>query len=100
VQAISKLYTKLLSIDHTIDPNKEVLVTDGAYEALFTGDLFLKLFLFIGVFRIRCGSEHGASFFVNADPDLDSDPGKQTNAGPKGSGSGSWSGLPSQKIGF
>jgi hypothetical protein len=55
VQAISKLYTKLLSIDHTIDPNKEVLVTDGAYEALFTGDLFSKTFsLFRSVsMRIR-----------------------------------------------
>jgi hypothetical protein len=56
VQAISKLYTKLLSIDHTIDPNKEVLVTDGAYEALFTGDLFLKLSLFFAVFQCGSGS--------------------------------------------
>ena len=37
VNAVAALYTKLLSIGHTIDPNKEVLVTDGAYEALFTG---------------------------------------------------------------
>jgi len=36
IQAISKLYTKLLNIGHNIDPLKEVLVTDGAYEALFT----------------------------------------------------------------
>ena len=35
--AISKLYSKLLDIGHEIEPNKEVLVTDGAYEALFTG---------------------------------------------------------------
>jgi len=39
VNAIASLYTKLLTIDHTIDPNKEVLVTDGAYEALFTAIL-------------------------------------------------------------
>ena len=37
MNAVSALYTKLLDIGHTIDPNKEVLVTDGAYEALFTG---------------------------------------------------------------
>jgi len=36
VNAISGLYSKLLNIGHAIDPNKEVLVTDGAYEALFT----------------------------------------------------------------
>ncbi|XP_059481607.1 kynurenine aminotransferase isoform X1 [Neocloeon triangulifer] len=33
VQALSKLYSK--EIDRNIDPLKEVLVTDGAYEALF-----------------------------------------------------------------
>ena len=37
VQAISNLYTKLLNTNHTINPNTEVLVTDGAYEALYTG---------------------------------------------------------------
>ena len=37
VTAIANLYSKLLNIGHQIDPNKEVLVTDGAYEALFTG---------------------------------------------------------------
>lgn len=36
VNAIAKLYTKLLDNNHEIDPNTEVLVTDGAYEALFT----------------------------------------------------------------
>jgi len=36
VAAISDLYTKLLDIGHKIEPNKEILVTDGAYEALFT----------------------------------------------------------------
>lgn len=36
IQAIAKLYTKLLNIGHEINPLKEVLVTDGAYEALFT----------------------------------------------------------------
>lgn len=35
VQAIADLYTKLLDIGHQINPLKEVLVTDGAYEALF-----------------------------------------------------------------
>lgn len=39
VTAISKLYSKLLDIGHEIEPNKEVLVTDGAYEALFTAIL-------------------------------------------------------------
>lgn len=33
VNAIAKLYSKLL--DRTLDPNKEVLVTSGAYEALY-----------------------------------------------------------------
>jgi len=36
IRAISSLYTKLLGTGHTIDPNTEVLVTDGAYEALYT----------------------------------------------------------------
>jgi len=36
VTAIAELYTRLLDIGHTIDPLSEVLVTDGAYEALFT----------------------------------------------------------------
>eukprot|EP00088_Acartia_fossae_P047136 TRINITY_DN5107_c0_g1_i4.p1 TRINITY_DN5107_c0_g1~~TRINITY_DN5107_c0_g1_i4.p1 ORF type:complete len:461 (-),score=97.48 TRINITY_DN5107_c0_g1_i4:383-1765(-) len=39
VNAIANLYSKLLNIGHQIDPNKEVLVTDGAYEALFTAIL-------------------------------------------------------------
>jgi len=39
VNAISKLYSKLINTGHVIDPNKEVLVTDGAYEALFTAIL-------------------------------------------------------------
>eukprot|EP00096_Caligus_rogercresseyi_P014769 TRINITY_DN725_c0_g1_i12.p1 TRINITY_DN725_c0_g1~~TRINITY_DN725_c0_g1_i12.p1 ORF type:complete len:161 (-),score=44.88 TRINITY_DN725_c0_g1_i12:118-600(-) len=34
VNALSKLYGDLLG--HPLDPMKEVLVTDGAYEALFT----------------------------------------------------------------
>ncbi|XP_040573993.1 kynurenine aminotransferase isoform X2 [Lepeophtheirus salmonis] len=34
IQALSKLYGRLLN--HPVDPLKEVLVTDGAYEALFT----------------------------------------------------------------
>ena len=34
--AIANLYTRLLGRDKPIDPVKEVLVTDGAYEALFT----------------------------------------------------------------
>ena len=34
--AIANLYTKLLGRSTPIDPVKEVLVTDGAYEALFT----------------------------------------------------------------
>lgn len=33
VNAIAKLYSKLL--DRTIDPNNEVIVTCGAYEALY-----------------------------------------------------------------
>jgi len=36
VAAIANLYTKLLGRSTPIDPVKEVLVTDGAYEALFT----------------------------------------------------------------
>ncbi len=36
INAISKLYTKLLHRGTDIHPMKEVLVTDGAYEALFT----------------------------------------------------------------
>lgn len=36
IKAISNLYTKILDIGHTVDPNKEILVTDGAYEALYT----------------------------------------------------------------
>ena len=39
VNAIAALYSKLLNIGHDIHPNKEVLVTDGAYEALFTAIL-------------------------------------------------------------
>ena len=39
VSAIAALYTKLLGIDHAINPTTEVLVTDGAYEALFTAIL-------------------------------------------------------------
>ena len=34
--AIAQLYSKLLSRSTPIDPLKEVIVTDGAYEALFT----------------------------------------------------------------
>ena len=34
--AIASLYSRLLGTGHTLDPMKEVLVTDGAYEALFT----------------------------------------------------------------
>ena len=34
--AIANLYTKLVDRPVPIDPVKEVLVTDGAYEALFT----------------------------------------------------------------
>ena len=34
--AIANLYTKLVNRPTPIDPVKEVLVTDGAYEALFT----------------------------------------------------------------
>ena len=36
VGAIANLYTRLLGRNTPIDPVKEVLVTDGAYEALFT----------------------------------------------------------------
>jgi len=36
VNAIANLYSKILNNGHQIHPNKEVLVTDGAYEALFT----------------------------------------------------------------
>jgi len=39
VSAIAALYSKLLGIDHSINPTTEVLVTDGAYEALFTAIL-------------------------------------------------------------
>ena len=39
VSAIAALYTKLLGIDHTINPTTEVLVTQGAYEALFAAIL-------------------------------------------------------------
>jgi len=39
INAIAELYTRILGIGHTIDPQKEVLVTDGAYEALFTAIL-------------------------------------------------------------
>ena len=35
VNALSQLYTKLLARPEALDPNKEILVTDGAYEALF-----------------------------------------------------------------
>merc|ERR1711899_263042 len=35
INAISSLYTKLLHRSNNINPQKEVLVTDGAYEALF-----------------------------------------------------------------
>ena len=34
--AIANLYTRLVDRPTPIDPVKEVLVTDGAYEALFT----------------------------------------------------------------
>jgi len=39
VTALAALYTKLLSRAQDLDPLKEVLVTDGAYEALFTAIL-------------------------------------------------------------
>jgi len=39
VNAISALYSRLLDTGHTIDPLREVIVTDGAYEALFTAIL-------------------------------------------------------------
>jgi len=39
IAAIAALYSKLLGLNHTINPLKEVLVTDGAYEALFTAIL-------------------------------------------------------------
>ena len=39
VSAIAALYSKLLGINHSINPTTEVLVTDGAYEALFTAIL-------------------------------------------------------------
>jgi len=39
VNAISKLYTKLLGRNTPIHPLNEVIVTDGAYEALFTAIL-------------------------------------------------------------
>ena len=42
VSAISQLYSKLLNIEHEINPNTEVLVTDGAYEALFTGKRYFE----------------------------------------------------------
>ena len=35
VNAISGLYSKLLNRNPAIDPQKEVLITDGAYGALF-----------------------------------------------------------------
>merc|ERR1712076_101933 len=35
INAISKLYTKLLERKSDINPQSEVLVSDGAYEALF-----------------------------------------------------------------
>ena len=35
VHALSKVYGSLLKRDVPIDPLKEILVTDGAYEALF-----------------------------------------------------------------
>ena len=35
INAISSLYTKFLNRSPAINPQKEVLVTDGAYEALF-----------------------------------------------------------------
>ena len=35
MNALSQLYTKLLARPSALDPNKEILVTDGAYEALF-----------------------------------------------------------------
>ena len=39
MNAISKLYTKLLGRNTPIHPLNEVIVTDGAYEALFTAIL-------------------------------------------------------------
>jgi len=39
VNVLSELYTKLLDRPSSLDPMKEVLVTDGAYEALFTAIL-------------------------------------------------------------
>ena len=36
INALSKLYSQLCKRPTPIDINKEVLVTDGAYEALFT----------------------------------------------------------------
>ena len=39
VTALAQLYTKLLNRPQDLDPLKEVLVTDGAYEALFTAIL-------------------------------------------------------------
>jgi kynurenine--oxoglutarate transaminase/cysteine-S-conjugate beta-lyase/glutamine--phenylpyruvate transaminase len=43
VNAIANLYSKILNMDHQIHPNKEVLVTDGAYEALFTAILAISI---------------------------------------------------------
>ena len=36
INALGKLYTKLLNRPSPINPQKEIVVTDGAYEALFT----------------------------------------------------------------
>ena len=35
IKALSKLYTRLLSRPSELDANTEILVSDGAYEALF-----------------------------------------------------------------
>ena len=42
MNAISALYSKLIGIDRTIDPMSEVLVTNGAYGALFTGEKHIR----------------------------------------------------------
>jgi len=51
INALSKVYGSLLSRETPIDPLKEVLVTDGAYEALFCA-ILVPQFLVVESFRI------------------------------------------------
>ena len=55
VTALSKVYSNLLQRKTPIDSQKEVLVTDGAYEALFCAIMVIKeifiCLIFVGIVK-------------------------------------------------